>query len=124
MCGQRRVSRIARVARPRRLWLVLAVVMATTSLAAAGDGWDGTWHGGFDNDGDGVQVVMIGPQVTAFYFHGDYLDTDAGTAAADGAITFHWDGGEGTLAADGGKRRLSVHETGKPDRVITLERDN
>ena len=129
MHGQRRVSGIALLARLRRPLLVLGAIFAMTSaVASAGDGWDGTWHGGFDNDGngggDGVQIVMIGPQVMGFYFHGDYLDTDAGTASSDGAVTFHWDGGEGTLAEDGGKRQLTIHETGKPDHVIPLERDN
>lgn len=124
MHGQRGHSGIALLARPGRLRLMFAAVVAMTSVAAAGDGWDGTWHGGFDNGGDGVQLVMIGPQLTAFYFHGDYLDTDDGVAGTGGAITFHWDGGEGTLTDDGGKRRLTLRETGKPDRVIELKRDN
>lgn len=115
---------IAPLAGLRRFSFLLGAIIAMIGTAAAGDGWDGTWHGGFDNGGDGVQVVMIGPQVMGFYFHGDYLDTDTGTATADGAVTFHWDGGEGTLSRDGGTRRLTIHETGKSGRVIPLERDN
>jgi hypothetical protein len=124
MNGYLRRSRTPVVRTLRRLSLVFGATLALAGAAAAGEGWDGTWHGGFDNDGDGVQIVMIGPQVNGFYFHGDYLDTDTGTAAANGTITFHWDGGEGTLADDGGKRQLTIHETGKADRVIPLEHDN
>lgn len=125
---QVRLPGIAVLTRLRRLPLVLVTILAVTGGAAAGSGWDGTWHGGFDSSGDGgsdgVQIVMIGPQVTGFYFHGDYLDTDDGTVGADGSVTFHWDGGEGTLADDGGKARLTIHETGKPDRVIPLSKDD
>jgi hypothetical protein len=124
MNGYRRLSRTTLIGALRRVSLVMSATLAIAGAAAAGEGWDGTWHGGFDNDGDGVQIIMIGPQVTGFYFHGDYLDTDTGTATPDGTVTFHWDGGEGTLADDGGKHRLTVHETGKADRVIPLERDN
>ena len=122
MHGRSRLSWIGLLGR-LGLSLVLGAVMAMTGAAAAGDGWDATWHGGFDNGGDGVQVIVTGGQVLGFYFHGDYIDTDDGTPSPDGAITFHWDGGAGTLSDDGGKHRLTVRETGKPDRVIPLERD-
>jgi hypothetical protein len=124
MSGYRRLSRTALVGALRRASVVIGATLAITGWAAAGDGWDGSWHGGFDHGGDGVQIDMIGSRVTGFYFHFDYLDTDSGAAAADGTVTFHWDGGEGTLADDGGKRRLTIHETGKAERVIPLERDN
>jgi hypothetical protein len=99
-------------------WLVLAVTAAN-----AGGGWDATWHGGFDNGGDGVQVVIAGGHVIGFYYHGDYLDTDDGVEEAGGSIRFHWSGGEGVLSNSGGKRQLAIHEPGRADRVIPLSED-
>jgi hypothetical protein len=130
----RRLNRLsqelAHLSRRRVLPLLLAlpVTIALTGASMAGSDWDGTWHGGFDSDGngagDGVQLIVTGGKVLGFYYHGDYLDTDDGTTAADGAITFHWEGGEGRLSATGGGRQLSIHETGTADRTISLERDN
>ena len=131
MLRKRRLPRIALLARLRRLAVVLGAIIAMTTAGTAGTGWDGTWHGGFDSHGngdgdgggDGVQLIITGGEVLGFYYNGEYLDTDTGTAAADGSITFHWAGGEGTLADTAGKRQLAIHEKGKSDRVIPLERD-
>ena len=107
----------------RGLFLAAVLGLATAAAATAGTDWDATWHGGFDNGGDGVQVIVTGGQVLGFYFHGDYIDSDTGTPAAGGAIAFHWDGGEGKLSEVGGQHQLAIHETGQPDRVILLTRD-
>src|SRR5665213_3368758 len=104
-------------------FLAAVLGLATAAAATAGTDWDATWHGGFDNGGDGVQVIVTGGQVLGFYFHGDYIDSDTGTPAAGGAIAFHWDGGEGKLSEVGGQHQLAIHETGQPDRVILLTRD-
>jgi hypothetical protein len=103
--------------------LILAAAVAAASPAMAAD-WDATWFGGFDNGGDGVQLIVAGESVVGFFFHGDYVDlTDPGTLADDGTLTFKWDGGQATLAAEGNGQSLAVREAGKADRVIPLEKD-
>ncbi len=107
----------------RRTLLALAMALSIASVAAADD-WDATWAGGFDDGGDGVQIIVLGDQVLGFFYDGDYLDlSDAGSLAADGTITFRWDGGEGTLAGTGDERTLTIRAPGKSDRVIPLKRD-
>lgn len=102
---------------------ILAAAVAAASPAVAAD-WDATWFGGFDNGGDGVQLIVAGESVVGFFFHGDYIDlTDAGTLADDGTLTFKWDGGEATLAAAGAGQNLTVRESGKADRVIPVQKD-
>jgi hypothetical protein len=105
------------------LAFALAAALAVAGAAHAGD-WDATWAGGFEDGGDGVQVIVLGDQVLGFFYSGDYLDlSDPGSLAADGTITFRWDGGEGTLAGTGDDRTLTIRSAGKPDRVIALKRD-
>jgi hypothetical protein len=107
----------------RRTALALAMVL-TFAGAASADDWDATWAGGFDDGGDGVQIIVLGDQVLGFFYGGDYVDlSDAGSLAADGTITFRWDGGEGTLSGGGESRRVTIRSSGKPDRIIDLKRD-
>ncbi|HVY20053.1 MAG TPA: hypothetical protein VHA70_08215 [Bauldia sp.] len=102
---------------------ILAAAVAAASPALAAD-WDATWAGGFDNGGDGVQVIVAGETVVGFFFGGDYVDlTDDGAVAADGSLTFKWDGGEATLAAVGGRQTLTIRAAGAPERVIDVKRD-
>ncbi|MEJ0013024.1 MAG: hypothetical protein WDM94_10460 [Bauldia sp.] len=102
---------------------ILAAAVAAASPAGAAD-WDATWVGGFDNGGDGVQVIIAGDTVVGFFLGGDYLEvTDPGALAADGSLSFKWDGGAATLSAAGDSHTLTIHAAGAADRVIELKRD-
>jgi opacity protein-like surface antigen len=103
--------------------LILAAAFLAASPAAAAD-WDATWAGGFEDGGDGVQLIVADESVVGFFFGGDYIDlSDAGTLADDGSLTFKWDGGEATLAAAGAGQTLTIRQPGKPDRVVEMKRD-
>jgi hypothetical protein len=107
----------------RRIALALAMAL-TIAGAAIADDWDATWAGGFENGGDGVQVIVLGGQVLGFFYGGDYVDLDdPGSLAADGTITFRWDGSTGVLANGPDGHTLTIRVSGKPDRVIALKRD-
>jgi hypothetical protein len=103
---------------------ILAAALAASMVPASAADWDATWAGGFDNGGEGVQLIVTGETVVGFFFGGDYIDlTDPGTLADDGTLTFKWDGGEATLAAAGNGQSLTIRESGKPERVIDMKRD-
>jgi hypothetical protein len=103
---------------------ILAAAVAAASPAVAAD-WEATWAGGFENgNAAGVQVIVVGDTVIGFFVGGDYVDVTAtDPVAADGSLSFTWDGGTATLAADGDKRRLTIRVAGQPDRVIEVKRD-
>ncbi len=105
------------------------VVAALVSLAAPAwadqtHPWDASWFGGFGGNSEGVQIIVAGNQVVGFFFAGEYLDiAKTNPIAADGSLTFTWDGGTATMSAPGGKAALAVHKAGSPDAVIPLSRD-
>jgi hypothetical protein len=106
--------------------LAVAAILSVATVARADDAhpWDATWAGGFDNGGDGVQVIVAGDAVIGFFLGADYVDvSDSAPIAADGSLTFTWDGGSATLAVDGDKHTLTIHQAGAADRVIDLTRD-
>jgi hypothetical protein len=106
--------------------LALVVALATSAPALSDDAHplDATWVGGFDDDGNGVQLIITGDVVVGFYIDGDYADiSDSNRLGADGSLTFTWDGGDATLSAKGDDHVLTVREAGKPERVIPVKRD-
>jgi hypothetical protein len=106
--------------------VLIAAVLAIGMPASAKDfhPWDATWAGGFDNGGDGVQIIIAGDEVIGFFFHGDYIDVASQPVAADGSLTFTWEGGAGKLTAKGDQHRLAIHEEGAADRAIELKQDH
>jgi hypothetical protein len=100
--------------------------MAPVALADpdAAHPWDATWVGGFDNGGDGVQVIVAGDAVVGFFLGGDYVDvSETAAIAADGSLTFTWDGGTATLGGRDDGRTLTIHAKGVADRVVKVTED-
>jgi hypothetical protein len=85
--------------------------------------WDASWAGGFEDGGDGVQLIVAGNEVIGFYFHGDYIDVTQNDAiAADGSLSFSWTHGHATLRLNGEERSIAIHEDGvADDKVIKLQ---
>lgn len=109
--------------------ILLGVTLLGTSAAFADPDvehpWDATWAGGFDDGGDGVQVIVAGNDVIGLFFHGDYVEvSETEPLGADGSLSFTWDGGTGTLSGSGADRSLVIHETGAADRTIELTEDH
>ena len=115
--------------RARSAFVICMAVAAGLTFAApasADDGhpWDATWFGGFGGSDQGVQVIVAGDEVVGFFSDGDYVDVTASEPiAADGSLTFKWDGGEATLSAKGSKRLITIRETGATPKVIDLRQD-
>lgn len=102
--------------------LVAALAVAAPAFADpdAAHPWDATWVGGWDDGGDGVQLIVAGNAVVGFYFHGDYIADAAGALAEDGTLTVTWTGGAATLRREGPTAALTIRETGKPERIIKV----
>jgi hypothetical protein len=85
--------------------------------------WDASWAGGFEDGGDGVQLIVAGNEVIGFFFHGDYIDVTQNDAlAADGSLSFFWTHGHATLRLIGDERSIAIHEDGVAgDKVIKLQ---
>jgi hypothetical protein len=108
------------------LGVVVAAALAVAAPASADDAhpWDATWFGGFGTNAEGVQIIVAGNDVIGFFFGGDYVDVSAsGPVAADGSLTFTWDGGTATLSAKGEDRIITIRQSGAADRIIPLTRD-
>ena len=102
----------------------LAMAPAAFAHPDAAHPWDATWVGGFDNGGDGVQVIVAGDAVVGFFLGADYVDVgETGAIAADGSLKFTWDGGMATLSGSGDGRTLTIHAKGVADRVVTVTED-
>jgi hypothetical protein len=104
--------------------IAAAIAIGTPVLAGDSHPWDATWAGGFDNGADGVQIIIAGDEIIGFFFHGDYMDVAGQPVAADGSLTFTWEGGSGKLTAKGDRHQLAIHEEGAADRVIELKQDH
>lgn len=102
----------------------VALTIAPQALADpdAGHPWDASWAGGFEDGGDGVQLIVAGNEVIGFFYHGDYLDvTRSEPLAADGSLSFAWARGKATLREEGGQRTITIHEDGATtDKVVKL----
>ena len=108
------------------LGTVMAAALAFAAAASADEThpWDASWFGGFGGNAEGVQIIVAGDQIVGFFFSGDYVDVNTSDPiAADGSLTFKWDGGTATLSASGKDHVLTVHQAGAPAKVIALSRD-
>ena len=107
--------------------VMIAAALALAAPALADDAthpWDASWYGGFGGNAEGVQIIVAGDEVIGFFFNGDYADvSETDPLAADGSLTFKWDGGTATLSGTGSNRIITVHQTGAADRVIKLTED-
>ena len=84
--------------------------------------WDASWAGGWENGGDGVQLIVAGNEVIGFFYHGDYLEvTQTAALAADGSLSFAWARGKATLRVNGEERTITISEDGAADKVIKLQ---
>jgi len=102
----------------------LAIASAVLAHPDAAHPWDATWVGGFDNGGDGVQVIVAGDAVVGFFLGADYVDVrETAAIAADGSLAFTWDGGTATLSGSGEGRTLTIHAMGVADRVVKVTED-
>lgn len=102
---------------------VLACAPVALADPDAAHPWDSSWAGGFEDGGDGVQLIVAGNEVIGFYYHGDYIDvTQNETLAADGSLSFAWARGTATLRVNGEERTITLHENGVAvDKVIKLQ---
>ncbi len=107
----------------------LAFTVALISLSAsvfAGDFWTGTWVGGYENGGDGVQLVAVGDDAIGLNWHGDYVADLISTVSPDEkTLTLTWTGAKAvvTAGAEDGKAAMVIHEPNKPDVTIQLDRE-
>ena len=112
--------------RPMLAGLIVTTGLGVGALAATGRGptWDGTWAGGWENGGDGVQITFVGQKLISFY-RGDYRDTGTAQVSADGkVVTFTFSGGDVRLERAGeDDARITVHERGRPERAFTVKRE-
>jgi hypothetical protein len=85
--------------------------------------WDASWAGGWEDGGDGVQLIVAGNEVIGFFYHGDYLAvTQTAALPADGSLSFTWARGKATLRVINGKERtIPISEDGAADKVIKLQ---
>ena len=56
---------------------VLACAPVALADPDAAHPWDSSWAGGFEDGGDGVQLIVAGNEVIGFFYHGDYIDGNA-----------------------------------------------
>ena len=70
---------------------LLALIMAVlvTPAFAASD-WNGTWVGNWDNNGDGVQIIMAGNTAVGLFWHGDYVPDELQSSVHGSALTITW----------------------------------
>jgi hypothetical protein len=84
--------------------------------------WDASWAGGFEEGGDGVQLIIAGNEVIGFFYHGDYEEvTQTAALAPDGSLSFVWERGKATLRVSGEERTIAISEDGLADKVIKLQ---
>jgi hypothetical protein len=124
---QRMIAVLRYSVRPALAGLIVITGLGVGALAATGRGptWDGTWAGGWENGGDGVQIIITSSKVIGVFRHGDYPDIQRSQLSADGKmLTFAWAGGEATLQRTGeDDARITLRERGKPERNFTVKRE-
>ena len=112
--------------RPMLVALIVIVGFGGDAWAATGRGptWDGTWAGGWESGGDGVQITFVGQKLISFY-RGDYRDTGTAQISADGTVvTFTFSGGDVRLERTGADdARITLRERGRPGRKFTVKRE-
>lgn len=109
----------------RGLTLAAALII-TAGSALAGDLWNGTWAGGYENGGDGVQLIMVGDDAIGLSWRDDYVEGLSSTVSSDEkTLTLTWTGGSATVTAgpEDGKAAMAIHEPGKPDVTIALDQE-
>jgi hypothetical protein len=103
----------------------LLFVASMAPTLAASD-WNGTWAGNW-KDGDGVQIVMAGNDVTGMFWHGDYLSGDLHSAvSSDGkTLAITWDHASAVLTrVDAQTAHVVIHEPKQPDAAFDVKRDH
>lgn len=105
---------------------LLAFIFTLTTTAALAD-WDGTWAGnGGGSEKDGVQIIMVGDEVTGIFWRGDYLSDEMhSTVSPDGKVlTITWKDGSATLTRDGEKKaKFQIHSSaGRNSGEVTLDK--
>jgi hypothetical protein len=111
---------------PMKMRLIAAALLAIslTVHASAADSWDGTWVGGFQNGGNGVQLIFVGNELIGFFFNGDYLDVRSSYSKTDGVVMLTWQRGQATLTRDGATAgHLLVAQRNLPDVRIEVKPD-
>jgi hypothetical protein len=123
---QRMIAILPQSLRPMLAGLIVITGLGVSALAATGRGptWDGTWAGGWENGGDGVQITFVGQKLISFY-RGDYRDTGTAQISADGkVVSFPFSGGDVRLERTGeDDARITLRERGRPERVFTVKRE-
>jgi hypothetical protein len=107
---------------PRRALCLLILVCAGSAFAAPS--WDGTWAGGWE-DGDGIQIIIVGNKVIGVGRGDAYPDVLSSDASPEGRmLSFWWVGGDGFLQRTSDREAtISVREHGKPVRTFTVKRE-
>jgi hypothetical protein len=124
--GQHMIALLPQSLRPMLAGLIVIIGLGVGALAATGRGpiWDGTWAGGWETGGDGVQITFVGQKLISFY-RGDYRDTGTAQVSADGkVVTFTFSGGDVRLERTGeDDARITLRERGRPERAFTVKRE-
>ena len=106
---------------------ILAASLGGGAAASTGRGptWDGTWAGGWESGGDGVQLTFVGNKIISIYRRGDYPEVEPARISPDGkTATFAWPGGEAVLQRTGDDdARIILRERGRPERAFAIKRE-
>jgi len=105
---------------------ILAAVILLAGHASAGEFWTGTWVGGYENGGAGVQLIMVGDEAVGLSWRDDYVAGLASTVSPDEqTLKLAWTGGDAvvTPGKEDGTAAMVIHEPGKPDVRIALDRE-
>jgi hypothetical protein len=104
----------------KTMFFALAVLTLLAGPARAADSWDGTWVGGFEKGGAGVQLIFAGNELIGFFWNSDYLEIRV-SPSADGGVTITWQRGQAILTRDGAKTaHLLVLQRNQPDMTFAL----
>jgi hypothetical protein len=106
------------------IWILCA---AAPSMASAQQqsSWNGTWAGNWEN-GRGTQIIFVGDELIAVYWHDDYVGDAKSSSSPDGTVlTITWPDVRALLTRDGeNAAHIVLHETGQPDVSFSLKRDH
>src|SRR5271169_1515999 len=104
------------------LLLAVAFPAMGASRARAANAFDGTWAG-VDANGETVQAIFADGQILGFYWRGDYTEpTGAKLGAGGSSLTFSFSGGRATIARDGARMTVVIHDKRGESR-IDLKKD-